>query len=287
MAGTGIKDIRRRIRVVKNIQQMTNAMKMVSAARLRRAQDRALSARPYADKMMQMLESLSQSAAVAEHPLLEIRPENNVAVIVIGAERGLAGSYNANIIRHAMELIKDRDPESVRLIIFGKKTYGFFRKKPYPIEMHASLPAVNIRFADVGPAAQKARELFSSRKVDAVYLVYAKFINAATQIPTMVKILPVEPPTGEKDFGYRDYIFEPEAAKLFASLLPSYVDTQVFRAAVEAVASEHGARMTAMTAATNNAEEMIETLTLHYNKARQAAITKELLDIVGGAEALT
>lgn len=283
----GIRDIRRRIRVVKNIQQITNAMKMVAAARLRRAQERAESARPYADKMMLMLKSLTGSMESIEHPLLELRPENNAAIIVIGAERGLAGSYNANIMKQAMEIIKDRDPSSVRLILLGKKAYGFFRKKGYPIELHSPLPASNIRFADVSGAAQRARDLFASKKVDAVYLVYAKFINAAVQKPTVLRILPVEPQQEEKDSGVVEYIFEPEPARLFASLLPSYVDTQVFRAAVEAVASEHGARMTAMTAATNNAGDMIDSLTLAYNKARQAAITKELLDIVGGAEALS
>jgi len=283
----GIRDIRRRIRVVKNIQQITNAMKMVAAARLKRAQERAEAARPYADKMMLMLKSLTQSLDSVEHPLLEVRPENNAAIIVIGAERGLAGSYNANIMKQTMELLKNRDPSSVRLILLGKKAYGFFRKKNYPIELHSALPASSIRFADVSQAAQRARDLFASKEVDAVYLVYAKFINAAVQKPMVLRILPVEPYTEEKDGCMLEYIFEPEPTKLFASLLPSYIDTQVFRAAVEAVASEHGARMTAMTAATNNAGDMIDSLTLSYNKARQAAITKELLDIVGGAEALS
>jgi F-type H+-transporting ATPase subunit gamma len=283
----GIRDIRRRIRVVKNIQQITNAMKMVAAARLKRAQERAEAARPYADKMMLMLKSLTQSLDSVEHPLLEVRPENNAAIIVIGAERGLAGSYNANIMKQTMDLLKNRDPSSVRLILLGKKAYGFFRKKNYPIELHSALPASSIRFADVSQAAQRARDLFASKEVDAVYLVYAKFINAAVQKPMVLRILPVEPYTEEKDGCMLEYIFEPEPTKLFASLLPSYIDTQVFRAAVEAVASEHGARMTAMTAATNNAGDMIDSLTLSYNKARQAAITKELLDIVGGAEALS
>jgi F-type H+-transporting ATPase subunit gamma len=286
-----MRDIRRRIRVVKNIQQITNAMKMVAAARLRRAQERAEAARPYADKMFYMLESLSRAAILrqaqeVEHPLLEVRPEENIAAIVIGAERGLAGSYNASLMRAAVELLRGRDPGTVKLILFGRKAGSFLRRRPYPIVMSSSLAAANIQFADVRGAAAKVRELFASREVDAVYLVYAKFVNAAIQRPTVLKLLPIEPPGGKEEAVPTEYIFEPDAEDLLGRLLPKYVDTQVFRAAVEAVASEHGARMTAMTAATSNAGEMIDTLTLSYNKARQAAITKELLEIVGGAEAL-
>ncbi|MBI2844694.1 MAG: ATP synthase F1 subunit gamma [Armatimonadetes bacterium] len=281
-----MRDIRRRIRVVKNIQQITNAMKMVAAARLRRAQDRAETARPYADKMFFMLESLSRAAQQVEHPLLEVRPEERIAVVVIGAERGLAGSYNANIMRRTTELLKGRDPEAVKLITFGRKATTFFRRRPYEIVMSSSLPATNIQFAEVRAAAAKVRELFEAREVDAVYLVYAKFINAAVQRPTALKLLPIAPPKAEEEAGPAEYIFEPGPDELLGRLLPKYVDTQVFRSAVEAVASEHGARMTAMTSATNNAGEVIDSLTLSYNKARQAAITKELLEIVSGAEAL-
>lgn len=281
-----MRDIRRRIGVVKNIQQMTNAMKMVSAARLRRAQEKAETARPYADKMFSMLESLSRAASQVEHPLLEVRPEEKIAVVIIGAERGLAGSYNPNLMRTATELLAGRDPESVRLLLFGRKVEAFFKRKPYPIVMTSALPASNLQYSDVRPAAVKVRDMFSSREVDAVYLVYAKFINAAVQRPTALKLLPITPPETEGETAPVEYIFEPDANQLLGSLLPRYVDTQVFRAAVEAVASEHGARMTAMTSATSNASEVIDNLTLSYNKARQGAITKELLEIVGGAEAL-
>lgn len=281
-----MRDIRRRIRVVKNIQQITNAMKMVAAARLRRAQDRAETARPYAEEMFMMLENLSRAAKQVEHPLLEVRDEVNIAVIIIGAERGLAGSYNVNLMRTALELLKDRDPVTVKLITFGKKATTFLRRRQYPVIMSESLPATNIQFADLRPAAEEVRELFETKQVDAVYLVYAKFINAAVQRPTALKLLPIAPPGGE-DIGHAtEYIFEPDAEHLFGRLLPSYVDTQIFQAAVEAVASEHGARMTAMSTATSNAGEVIDNLTLSYNKARQNAITKELLEIVGGAEAL-
>lgn len=281
-----LRDIRRRIGVVKNIQQITSAMKMVSAARLRRAQERAESARPYADKMFTMLESVSRAASQIEHPLLEVRPEQNIAVVIIGAERGLAGSYNPNLMRAAMELLSGRDPETVKLLVFGRKVEAFVKRKRLPIIMSGSLPATNIQFADIRAAAVKVRELFSSHDVDAVYLVYAKFINAAVQRPTTLKLLPITPPEAQDEFAPVEFIFEPDANHLLGKLLPKYVDTQIFRAAVESVASEHGARMTAMTSATNNASEVIDTLTLSYNKARQSAITKELLEIVGGAEAL-
>jgi F-type H+-transporting ATPase subunit gamma len=281
-----MRDIRRRIRVVKNIQQITNAMKMVSAARLRRAQDRAESARPYADKMFSMLESLSRAASQVEHPLLEVRPEQNVAVVVIGAERGLAGSYNVNLMRSVVELLRERDPSTVKLLVLGRRAVTFLRRLKFDIIMSGDLPAANIQFADVRAIASKVRNLFASKEVDAVYLVYAKFINAAVQQPTTLKLLPIQPPSGEDIGSPTEYVFEPDAESLFARLLPSYVDTQVFRAAVEAVASEHGARMTAMTLATKNAGDVIDNLTLSYNKARQDAITKELLEIVGGAEAL-
>lgn len=282
-----IRDIRRRIRVVKNIQQITNAMKMVAAARLRRSQERAETARPYADKMFFMLESLSRAAKDVQHPLLEVRPEQNIAVIVIGGERGMAGSYNSNLMKKAMELLKERDPETVKMILFGRKTWAFFRKKPYQVMLSDSLPAKDIQFADIRSAASMVRQLFETETVDAVYLVYAKFINAALQKPTVLKLLPIAPPAGEEDNVGTDYMFEPNAKHLFSRLLPKYVDTQLFRAAVESIASEYGARMTSMTAATGNAEEMISSLTLQYNKARQTAITKELLEIVGGADALS
>jgi F-type H+-transporting ATPase subunit gamma len=233
-----------------------------------------------------MLESLSRAAKQVEHPLLEVRPEENIAVVVIGAERGLAGSYNSNLMRKASELVAGRDPSTVKMILLGRKAVAFFRRKPYEIVWTGDLPATNIQFVDIKGAAMKLRELFESHEVDAVYLVYAKFVNAATQRPTSLKLLPITPPGGEETNEQADYIFEPDPAQLLGDLLPKYVDTQVFRAAVEAVASEHGARMTAMTLATNNAGEMIDSLTLSYNKARQASITKELLEIVTGAEAL-
>ncbi|MDO8587356.1 MAG: ATP synthase F1 subunit gamma [Armatimonadota bacterium] len=280
-----IRDIRQRIKVVRNIQKITNAMKMVAAARLKKAQDRAMAARPYADTMGQVMENLSRAAASVDHPLLRVRPEENIGVIVIGADRGLAGSYNSNVMRATVRFLRDRDPDTVRLVLLGRKALDFFRRRRYSIAETLSVPTSNVTFADIRPVAAKVRDLFESAEVDAVYLVYSQFVTAMTQRPTVLKLLPIEPaadelaPSGE-------FIFEPGAEQLFGALLPRYVDTQIYRALVEAVASEHGARMTAMAAATTNAADMIDSLSLTYNKARQAAITKEITEIVSAAEAL-
>lgn len=281
-----IKDIRRRIGVIKNIQQITNAMKMVAAARLKRAQDRAQSSRPYAEKMEDAMRSLSVAARQVHHPLLEVRPEETIAAVIIGADRGMAGAYNANIMRKAMSLLQDRAPDKVNLLLVGKKAAAFFRRHPYEVVATLSIPTANVTFSDIREIAWTLRTLFETKKVDSVYLVYAEFVTAMVQRPKVHKLLPVEPEHKMQDEA-REYIFEPEPEKLFADLLPRYVDTQVYRALLESVASEHGARMTAMSAATSNADEMIENLTLALNKARQAAITKELSEIVGGAEALS
>lgn len=282
----GMRDIRQRIKVVRNIQKITNAMKMVAAARLKKAQYRAMASRPYSDTMSQMMENLAVVAATVDHPLLRVRPEEKVGVIVIGADRGLAGSYNSNVMRAAMSFLTDKDKENIRLILLGKKAMDFFRRRGYPITASLQAPTSDVGFAEIRPIATKARELFESEEVDSVYIIYSQFVTAMTQRPTIIKLLPIEPAAGEMEPS-GEFIFEPSAAELFGKLLPRYVDTQIYRALVEGVASEHGARMTAMTAATNNASDMIDNLTLTYNKARQAAITKELLEIVGGAEALT
>lgn len=280
-----IRDIRQRIKVVRNIQQITGAMKMVAAARLKKAQNRAEAARPYADKMNQVMAGLARVSAGIDHPLLEVRPEVNIAAIVIGADRGLAGSYNPNVMRRAVELLRGRDAETVRLVLMGRKAVDFFRKRSYPVAATLSVPTTNVSFAEIRTVAAKTRELFESKEVDAVYLVYSQFVTAMTQRPTVLKLLPIEAHADEEESS-GEFIFEPGTEQLFARLLPRYVDTQIYRALVEAVASEQGARMTSMTAATKNAGEMIDDLTLTYNKVRQAAITKEISEIVSAAEAL-
>lgn len=279
------KDIRRRIRVVKNIEKITSAMKMVAAARLRKAQERAEAARPYAEKMREVMGNLASSVGEIEHPLLEVREERNVAFVVIGADRGLAGSYNGNVMQKAVREIGDRPTDSVKLVLVGKKAVAFFKKRPFEIVTELTPPGSDVAFADIRGVTTQVRGMFESREVDAVYLVYAKFLSPMRQDPTVVKLLPMSAPVGG-EAAQADFIFEPQAEQLLGALLPRYVDTQVYQALVESQASEHGARMTAMSAATKNAGEMIDALTLQYNKARQSAITTEIMEIVSGAEAL-
>lgn len=279
------KDIRRRIRTVKNIQKITNAMKMVAAARLRKAQDRAEAARPYAAAMRRMVQNAAAGAGDISHPLLEVREERSSVFVVIGADRGLAGSYNANVMQAALRAIGDRDPETVKLALVGKKAVSFFRRRPYGVLDNVENLGSAVGFGDIAPIARRVRSLFESCQTDAAYLVYARFITPMRQQPAVVRLLPMEPPEA-RDCGSGDFEFEPPAADLLASLLPRYVDTQLYQALVEAQASEHGARMTAMSAATENAGEMLDALTLMYNKARQAAITSEILEVVTAAEAL-
>lgn len=284
MAST--KDIRRRIRVVKNIEKITSAMKMVAAAKLRKAQERAEAVRPYADKMRAVMGNLSASVGEIDHPLLQVREVQNAAYVIIGADRGLAGSYNANVMHKAINDIEGRDAESVKLVLIGSKAISFFRRRRYEIAAEFDPPGSDVTFADIREVTRKTRAMFESGEVDAVYLVYARFVTAMRQDPTVVQLLPMSAPAEDPDSARADYIFEPKADVMLSTLLPRYVDTQLYQAFVESQASEHGARMTAMTAATKNAGEMIDNLTLQYNKARQAAITTEIMEIVSGAEAL-
>jgi len=278
------RDIRRRIRAVKNIEKITAAMKMVAAARLKKAQNRAEAARPYAEKMRHVMANLASSAGDIEHALLAQRQENKVAFVVIGAERGLAGSYNVNVMNTALRAIGDREPDDVKMVLMGRKAVGFFRRKPYEIVARLESPGGEVVFGDVRKVTTQVRSMFERAEVDAVYLVYARFITAMRQEPAVVKLLPMAKPTSGET-APSEFVFEPDARELLGVLLPRYIDTQVYQSLVEAQASEHGARMTAMSAATKNAGEMIENLTLVYNKARQAAITKEITEIVSGAEA--
>lgn len=278
------KDIRRRIRTVKNIEKITNAMKMVAAARLKKAQQRAESARPYAAKMHEVMHSLSGSAGQVQHPLLEVREEKTVGFLVVGAERGLAGSYNGNVISRAMDELAKIDHSASRLFAVGKKAIAFFRRRRFQLIGSLEASGSEVSFIEVRRITNQLRAAFESGEVDAVYLVYAKFLSPMRQEPTVVKLLPMTAPESDGRVA-EEFIFEPDAAKLLGDLLPKYLETQVYQALVEAQASEHGARMTAMSAATKNAGEMIDNLTLAYNKARQAAITKEITEIVSGAEA--
>lgn len=281
-----MRQIRSRIRVAKNIQQITKAMKMVAAARLKRAQDRVQASRPYAQKMREVMEDLARAAGTVEHPLLERRAVKHTGVLLITANRGLAGSYNAMVIRRAQDFISHMDAANLRLYVVGKKGQAFFRRRGYAL---AEAFVINENTAGLGEAmdiANRLQKQFMAGEIDELYVIYTRFVSALTQRPVVLKVLPIEPPEAEAVELPPDYIFEPEPGRLLGQLLPQYVVTQIHQAILESVASEHGARMTSMSSATDNAGKMISTLTLSLNRARQAGITKEISEIVGGAEAL-
>lgn len=282
MANT--RQIKRRIRATENIKKITKAMEAVSAAKLRRAQERAVAARPFAGRLEEMLRRVAAAGAAAEHPLL-IEPESNAtAYIFITADRGLAGSYNAMLLRQ-MGLRVGRD-ENVGLLAVGRKGYEHFRKRGVQIYERWLRIGEDARYELAEEVAEYAMNLFTSGRVGKVKLLYAEFITAMSQRPKEVQLLPVAPPEAQPEHGVEEYIFVPSARELLDVLLPRIVKIEVYQALLEAKASEHGARMTAMRSATDNAGELIETLTLQYNRARQAAITTEISEIVGGAEAL-
>ncbi len=287
------RQIRGRIRVAKNIQQITKAMKMVAAARLRRAQEAVGAARPYAEKMRAVMQSLGSGAGDSvKHPLLR-RTEGeaqNIGVILVTGDRGLCGAYNSTVIRRANDLLRPYGPSRAKLVCIGKKGATFFRRRGFDVVAEHPVPATGISFAEAQALARTGRELFADGQIDALYLIYTQFISAMTQRPQTLTILPIQPPqaevTQEVAGPTASYIFEPDPEEILGSLLPRYVDTQVYQAIVESVASEHGARMTSMSSATDNAGKMISNLTLSLNRVRQATITKEIAEIVGGAEAL-
>lgn len=283
------RQIRGRIRVAKNIQQITKAMKIVAATRLRRAQEAVGAARPYAEKMRDVMQSLGAGNPNLRHPLLRTVAEpQSIGVILVTGDRGLCGAYNSNVIRRANDLVRPFGPSRAKIICVGKKGATFFRRRGFDVVSELPVPATGISFSEAQAISRVGRELFASGQIDALYLIYTQFFSAMTQRPQTLTVLPIQPPqaTGDAAGPTADYIFEPEAEQILASLLPRYVDTQVYQAVVESIASEHGARMTSMSSATDNAGKMISSLTLSLNRARQATITKEIAEIVGGAEAL-
>jgi len=280
-------DIRRRIRSVKNTEQITKAMKMVSAAKLRRAQDRVIAARPYAQSMQRMLSNVAQAASEEEAsqiPLLAQRPERRIQLIVMTADRGLAGAFNANVIRAAQTFIRDHKDAEIALELVGRKGRDFFRRRHGNITGEAATYFQKaVRYEDALDVAQKVIERFEKAEVDAVYLVVNHFKNVVVAELSITRILPVEVP--EKKVTI-DYIYEQPPHELLRSLLPRYVQAQMFRAMLESSAAEQAARMTAMDAASTNAAEVIDKLTLNMNRVRQASITREIIEIVSGAAAL-
>lgn len=280
-----LKQIRARIKTAKNIQQITRAMKLVAAARLKKATDRVFEARPYSEKLKGLMASLAMAGDLPQHPLLERREIKKIGLILITSERGLAGSYNTGLIRKAGDFIKDSHAP-VALITVGKKGTQFFGKRGHEVLQSYSVPSSGARLEDAIAITRFAREQFESGAVDAIYVCYAKFFSAIRQTPQLVQLLPIVPDQGESSGQKMDFEFEPSPEGILNTLLPRYFQTLVWQALLEATASEFGARMTAMTSATDNAGKMIYNLTLKANRERQAAITKEILEVVGGAEAL-
>jgi F-type H+-transporting ATPase subunit gamma len=279
-----LKALRKRIATVRSTQQVTKAMKMIAAARLRRAQEAAERARPFATKLSELFAAVAAGVEPEAHPLLARREGRRLDLLVLTSDRGLCGGYNANLLRFTDATMRDRPGATAAVTVVGRKGLEYFRRRGVPLVTHR----LGILTTPARTLAVDLAEVLTSRFVagetDAVFLVYNRFRSAISQIPTLVPLLPVAPPA--VDAAPVDYIFEPERPALLAELLPRYVETLITQALLEAVASEHGARMTAMDSATNNAADMIERLTLSMNRARQATITKELMEIVGGAEAL-
>ncbi len=279
-----LKDLRKRIGSVRSTQQITKAMKMVAAARLRRAQEAAERARPYAAKLSEMFSAVVTGLSEEAHPLLARRDEQRIDIVVITSDRGLCGGYNSNVLRQAELFRREHAEQQQQLVLVGRKGLDHFRRRQVaPLAERTGVQ--NLPLTEVaGALAEQLTARFAEGETDAVYLLYSRFQSAISQVPTTVRLLPVDPPA--EDVAPVEYIFEPPRAELLGALLPRYIQTRLLQALLESVASELGARMTAMDNATRNASEMIDRLTLSMNRARQAAITTELMEIVSGAEAL-
>ena len=286
-----LRDIRRRIRSVESTQKITRAMKLVAAAKLRRAQERILGARPYATKMAELLSSLVGRAEGEAHPLLERRPAARRRLVIVTADKGLCGAFNSNVLRASLAYLREQGDTAVTLVAVGKKGRDFYRRRPWQIKSEMLGFFDRLAYSHAQELAGGLMKEYLAGEVDEVQLIYNEFRSVAVQRVKRERLLPIESAAAAGEGGGAegaggDYIYEPSPEAILAALLPRHVTTQVFRALMESVAGEYGARMTAMEAATKNAKEMIGMLTIQYNKARQERITKELLDIVGGAEAL-
>jgi F-type H+-transporting ATPase subunit gamma len=284
-----LKEIKKRIGSVKNTQQITKAMKMVSAAKLRRAQEAVVAARPYSDKMKEVLASIAARNIETSHPLLEQREKNNALILLITADRGLCGGFNSNITKAAVKFVQQKtdDYAEYTLRIVGKKGKDLLkRRKDVNIDKVYENITGSVTYATAALLGQEIVEDYEAEKYDAVYIIYNQFHSAINQEVTVNQLLPIVPEEAEEEHYVADFIYEPDSEKVLHSILPKYIEVQVFGALLESVASEHGARMSSMDSATKNASEMINKLTLQYNRARQAAITKELMEIVSGAESI-
>ena len=293
-------DFRRRIRSVKNTQQITRAMKFVAAARLRRAQEAAIAARPYANELSRLLRSIMARIDEPEHPLLAKRPEERILAIVLTGERGLAGAFNANILRKANEFLRERRDKKLSIVPVGKKGRDSLKRAGFQFVAEYVNVLAKVEFSTAREIAGLVADLYVKNEIDAVYLIFSEFKSVMTANLKIEKLLPVGPEQaqessaenaaaqpGEKKSpqpeSQTDYIYEQPVEKLLAALLPKYIEAQVLRTMLESSAAEYAARMAAMESATRNAGEVIQALTLHMNKVRQAAITKEIIEIVSGA----
>ncbi|HUB34201.1 MAG TPA: ATP synthase F1 subunit gamma [Bryobacteraceae bacterium] len=279
-------DIRRRIRSVKNTQQITKAMKMVSAAKLRRAQDRVIASRPYGALLRKVLSNVAAGAAAEENAsrdaLLAVRPEQRILLALITGDKGLAGAFNSNLIKGAQRFLAEHAGAQVRMELIGRKGRDFFRKRGAEISGEHVGMAAKAVYADTAAIARKAMDLYRAEEIDAVYIIYNEFKSVVAQKLMLTRVLPVEMPQRTEPV---DYLFEEPATEILNSLLPRYVEMEFYRALLESTAAEHAARMTAMESATSNAGDMIDKLTLYMNRVRQASITKEIIEVVSGAAA--
>ncbi len=281
-----LRDIRRRIRAVQSTQKITRAMKLVAAAKLRRAQERILEARPYAHKMSDLLGNLALRTAPERHPLLARREGGRRQIVIITADKGLCGAFNTNVIRRSLEFIRQSEEASLTLVVVGRKARDHYRRRPWTVKSEMLGFFDRLAYSHAAELSTGVIQDYLSEETDEIHLIYNEFRSVSVQRVVREQLLPITPAAVPADAAVVDYLYEPSADAILAALLPRHVTVQVYRALMESLAAEYGARMTAMEAATKNASEMIDLLTIQYNKARQERITKELLDIVGGAEAL-
>jgi len=280
-----VRDIRRRIRSVRNTQQVTKAMKMVAAAKLRRAQERILATRPYATRMLAVLNSLATRANPTTHPLLAVRGAEKLELVIVTADKGLCGGFNANIIKKAAAFIEQHRQTVLTTHLVGRKGRDYFKKRGYKVTGEYVDLFRTLSYEDAARLARNIMGRYIEKDLDAVYLIYNEFKSVMQQRVVVERLLPIQRLELPPSAAVQDYIYEPSPQALFDVLLPRHVEFQVLRALYESAAAEFGARMSAMDAATRNADEMIHSLTLNMNRIRQASITREIIEVVGGAEA--
>lgn len=279
----GMREIKRQIRSIQNTRQITKAMEMVAAAKLKKAQSAAEASRPYADKIREMVLDIAAGTTGIKHPMLETRPVKKTGYLVMTTDRGLAGGFNANLLRKTMQVIRERHQSSDEyvLLVVGRKGRDYFRRRNLPILEEITGLSDSPTFTDIRPITQAAVQNYENGSFDELYLIYNRFVNAITQTPVEKKLLPLDDVKGNGQKA--QYEYEPSAEGVLEVLLPKYAETLIYSAMLESKASEFGAKMTAMGSATKNASKMISSLTLQYNRARQAAITQEITEIVAGA----